>query len=85
MRLADEAVATSVISGVPLFFTTNATNVARLAVNTTVKIFRYVEKKLTDERSYSTDPEIQLNDESYTEDSEKIWFRSSWEEHHGLA
>jgi hypothetical protein len=48
MRLAEEAVATSMINGAPLFFTTNATNVARLAVNITVKIFRYVEKKLTD-------------------------------------
>ncbi len=47
MRLADEALATSVIKGVPLFFTIRAINVARFAVNTTVNIFLYVEKKLS--------------------------------------
>lgn len=47
MRLADDALATSLINGVPLFFTMSAIKVAKFAVNITVNIFLYVENKLT--------------------------------------
>jgi hypothetical protein len=50
MRFADEALAISEASGVPLASTMRATNVAKLAVNITVNIFLYVVKKLTDTR-----------------------------------
>ena len=47
MRFADEALAISEASGVPLALMMRATNVAKLAVKMTVNIFLYVVKKLT--------------------------------------
>lgn len=47
MRLADAALPTSGAEGVPLCLAIRAIKTARFAKKTTVKILRYVEKKLS--------------------------------------
>lgn len=86
MRLAEEALATSVINGVPLFLTIKAMKVDRFAQNTTVKTLRYVEKKLTvSYRAVRISAHLQPFDDPYRTNIETPYSLFSWEVYHDLV